>query len=63
MLLTILLALLLKNLRMFFSEKLDTYKGPLISLPIGPKVNPIRFKARNFSLAMLNKVNELKIVG
>lgn len=40
-----------------FSETLGAYKGPLITLPIDPKIPPVRHKARNVPLAMRPKID------
>ncbi|KFD51200.1 hypothetical protein M513_07964 [Trichuris suis] len=47
---------LLEEFADVFNENLGTYKGPKVTLPIDPKVPPIRLKARNVPLAIRPRV-------
>uniref|UniRef100_A0A5S6Q373 RNA-directed DNA polymerase n=1 Tax=Trichuris muris TaxID=70415 RepID=A0A5S6Q373_TRIMR len=47
---------LLEEFADVFKEDLGTYKGPKVTLPIDPKVPPIRLKARNVPLAIRPRI-------
>ncbi|KFD51360.1 hypothetical protein M514_07765 [Trichuris suis] len=47
---------LLEEFADVFKEDLSTYKGPKVTLPLDPKVPPIRLKARNVPLAIRPRI-------